>query len=60
MFQRSVLLGWSDDARDLLYAHSEVHADEEQLSRYDKVKARPCPSLFIDSLLHWLHTPFTY
>lgn len=59
VFQRLVLLGWTDDARDLLFAHSEVHADEEQLSRYEKVKAQPCPSLFTGSLLHWLDMPLT-
>ena len=38
VFQRLVLLGWVDDARDLLFSHSELHAPEEQLSRSDKVK----------------------
>lgn len=38
MFQRLVLVGWVEDARDLLFSHSELHAPEEQLSRFDKVK----------------------
>ena len=41
VFQRLVVLGWTDDARDLLYTHSEVHAVEEQLSRYDEVRVAP-------------------
>lgn len=36
-FQRSVLVGWIDDARDLLFSHSELRATEEQLSGFDKV-----------------------
>ncbi|KAL3146174.1 hypothetical protein ABBQ32_002884 [Trebouxia sp. C0010 RCD-2024] len=36
VFQRLVLVGWVDDARDLLFSHSELHAPEEQLSRFDK------------------------
>ncbi|KAL3157295.1 hypothetical protein ABBQ38_001525 [Trebouxia sp. C0009 RCD-2024] len=36
VFQRLVLVGWVEDARDLLFSHSELHAPEEQLSRFDK------------------------
>lgn len=59
VFQRLVVLGWTDDARDLLYSHSEVHSVEEQLSRYDEVNADACPSLFIAPVLRWLHMSLT-
>ena len=41
VIQRSVLLGWTDPARDLLYSHSEGQAVEEELSRIGQVKTWP-------------------
>ena len=37
MLQRLVLLGWTDDARDLLYVHSDIHSTEERYSIPTKV-----------------------
>lgn len=54
VIQRLVLLGWTDNARDLLYSHSEGNAVEEELSRYNQVTIGPCPTLFRGSWLHQL------
>lgn len=59
VIQRSVLLGWTDNARDLLYSHSEGQAVEEELSRHDQVTTGLSPTLFRESLLHWLDMSLT-
>ena len=35
--QRLVLLGWTEDARDLLYVHSDLQDAEERLLQQNKV-----------------------
>lgn len=60
VFQRLVLVGWVDDARDLLFSHSELHAPEEQLSRFDKVKAAAAvlvSALHFSSYSHFIGCP---
>lgn len=36
-FQRLVLLGWTEDARDVLYVHSDLPDAEERLLQQNKV-----------------------
>ena len=40
MVQRLVLIGWADDARDLLYVHTDTPAQEDRHSMQAEVSSK--------------------
>ncbi len=51
VIQRLVLIGWTDDARDLLYVHSETQSTEDRQSMQAEVPQLLCCCLCAHSVL---------